>query len=780
MSSRVVGLDVGPWQKLNFTMFQVARWGEEEIREFGKRWHSDRSASVTKRSKKQLDAEVDNFISAILGNPPLREIASNPLMLTILAALHHANATLPRRRVDLYAKIVEVMLETWEKSKREARPGDPLHGIVLESREFGWLLSRLALAMQREGRVLRPRWWVNEFVQQFLRTEMMLGEQVQDQCERVVRYLCERTNLFVERGDGVFGFWHRTFQEYFAARGLLLEADGGGDIIALLRPYLLDPQWDEVVMHVAASLTAPRATALLRVVLDDPDPAGRFLRRGQRLALHCLLDGAAIADRALLEQIFSNGKAIGATRWLGISIGFIKLLKRLEVAKHQAEAQRMLCDIENAATSELPEGDFLTVYLSSHDFPDGLSDVAPGQIVRKKLGGRSVDLISPAWEKRVENPKAWYNIVLKSVRNSKTELRRRLVLISFLGAESGKNPKARRALKELLARDEKPVIRAECAEALEDAAAADSTVANLLLERLAKDGSDDVRARCAESLSDVAPDLSEARIRLEELLNDGPTTVRAGAARGLSRLDFGLDIYRLLLKKFLAIIGAPSEPSPVRCASIWAIASMLGRDDVPAVNGAIEVCLDDQDPHVRHAALHVLADAVSEGRREWSQTLVQKIKTMLLGVSDPCPHLFWDLMALVANAGNRPEEQLARLLGDALTPIAERVKIAFVYGSVARREQIRDSDVDLMVIGDARLKDVAAALHSTEQTLGRTINPVLFSAEKFREQYREGNPFLLDVVRKVKIFLKGSRDELAELVADRELEHPSADRRRSA
>ena len=89
-------------------------------------------------------------------------------MLTILAALHYANAALPRRRVDLYAKIVEVMLETWEASKREARPGDPLHGIALEAREFGWLLARLALGMQREDRLLRPHWWVTEFVQQFL------------------------------------------------------------------------------------------------------------------------------------------------------------------------------------------------------------------------------------------------------------------------------------------------------------------------------------------------------------------------------------------------------------------------------------------------------------------------------------------------------------------------------------------------------------------------------------------------------------------------------------
>ncbi|HEY7427245.1 MAG TPA: NACHT domain-containing protein, partial [Gemmataceae bacterium] len=447
VTSRIVGLDEGPWRELGFASFQVARWREHDIREFARRWYAAQPA-VGKRQKKQLDQRAEELTTVILDHQPLRAIASNPLMLTILAALHHANATLPRRRVDLYAKIVEVMLETWEASKRGARPGDPLHGIILEAREFGWLLERLALGMQRDGRILRPRWWVNDSVQQFLREQMALeGDLVKEQSERVIRYLCERTGLLVERGDGIFGFYHRTFQEYFAARGLLLEVEGGGDIVCALRPYLFHPQWEEVVIHVAASLSALRATALLRVILDDPDPAGRFLRRSQRLALRCLVDGAVVADRALLDQIFSDGEAIGGSRWLGIPIGFIALLKQLVVTRHEAEAQRMLKEIEEAAKMALPVDDYLAVYLSSHDPPKGPKDGAPGTICRKRLGGRQVELVWPAWEKRIEDPNAWYAEVLKLLHNSKTEVKLRIVLISLLGEEADSSIKAQRALK---------------------------------------------------------------------------------------------------------------------------------------------------------------------------------------------------------------------------------------------------------------------------------------------------------------------------------------------
>jgi predicted nucleotidyltransferase len=185
-----------------------------------------------------------------------------------------------------------------------------------------------------------------------------------------------------------------------------------------------------------------------------------------------------------------------------------------------------------------------------------------------------------------------------------------------------------------------------------------------------------------------------------------------------------------------------------------------------AVDRVIEDCLDDHDPIVSRVAHHALAEAIAEERKAWSQTLVARIETGLMGVSDPCCHLFWDLEKIVGMKEIHGESRLERQLGAALDSLADRIKIAFVFGSVARLEQVRDSDIDLMIVGDVRLKDVAAALHSAEQILGRMVNPVLFSAEKFCEQYRQGNPLLLDVVRKEKIFLKGSRNELTKLVAD--------------
>ena len=264
----------------------------------------------------------------------------------------------------------------------------------------------------------------------------------------------------------------------------------------------------------------------------------------------------------------------------------------------------------------------------------------------------------------------------------------------------------------------------------------------------------------------MAPNQTEVRVRLEEQFASGPELVRAAAARGLSQLDFASPDQKALLERFLTTIACPAEPPRVRCACIWAVASLPGQGDMAIVNRVVEECLDDHDQMVSKTGLHVLADAFAEGRREWSQPLVEKIETMLMAVSNPCPHLYGDLLMIVAMKEIHGGLRLERVLAGALTPFADLIKIAFVFGSVARLEQVRESDIDLMVVGDVRLRELATALHTAEHTVGRTVNPVLFSPGKFREQYREGNPFLIDMVRKDKIFLKGSRDELTELVAE--------------
>ena len=86
--------------------------------------------------------------------------------------------------------------------------------------------------------------------------------------------------------------------------------------------------------------------------------------------------------------------------------------------------------------------------------------------------------------------------------------------------------------------------------------------------------------------------------------------------------------------------------------------------------------------------------------------------------------------------------------------------MAFVYGSVAREQETSHSDFDLMVVGKATLDEILSRLSTVEKSIGRPINPTVYSVEEFKSKLASGNHFLTAVLRGQKIFLLGDEDEL--------------------
>jgi len=106
-------------------------------------------------------------------------------------------------------------------------------------------------------------------------------------------------------------------------------------------------------------------------------------------------------------------------------------------------------------------------------------------------------------------------------------------------------------------------------------------------------------------------------------------------------------------------------------------------------------------------------------------------------------------------------------LGGALAPIAKNVNISFIYGSVARGEETRRSDIDLLIVGDVSFSDVVVCLQSSQKELGREINPTVYSSAEFRTKLRKNHHFLTSVVNGPKIYLIGDENELGRLAPKR-------------
>lgn len=105
---------------------------------------------------------------------------------------------------------------------------------------------------------------------------------------------------------------------------------------------------------------------------------------------------------------------------------------------------------------------------------------------------------------------------------------------------------------------------------------------------------------------------------------------------------------------------------------------------------------------------------------------------------------------------------LAEPLRAALAPFAEQIKAAFVYGSIARKEDTATSDIDLMLVSDTlTFGDTILALQAATELLGREVNPNIFTARDFAKRLKERGSFVSRVMQLPKVWLIGGEHDLA-------------------
>ncbi len=94
----------------------------------------------------------------------------------------------------------------------------------------------------------------------------------------------------------------------------------------------------------------------------------------------------------------------------------------------------------------------------------------------------------------------------------------------------------------------------------------------------------------------------------------------------------------------------------------------------------------------------------------------------------------------------------------------KKIRVAFVFGSLAGDSEKAGSDIDLMVIGDIGLRSLTRLLHGLTEKLGREINPYVLTTEEFSHRKSENEHFLNQVLKDSKLFIIGNDDDLKTMV----------------
>jgi predicted nucleotidyltransferase len=126
-----------------------------------------------------------------------------------------------------------------------------------------------------------------------------------------------------------------------------------------------------------------------------------------------------------------------------------------------------------------------------------------------------------------------------------------------------------------------------------------------------------------------------------------------------------------------------------------------------------------------------------------------------------CP-VFEELKRLVIKTAG-----VADVLQGALAPLADRITVAFVFGSMARADAGPESDVDVAIIGKVSFTQVVDALAAAQENLGREVNPVVYGPGEWRSKLAKGHHFVERLLEEEKIFLIGGESELAGLATKR-------------
>ena len=98
----------------------------------------------------------------------------------------------------------------------------------------------------------------------------------------------------------------------------------------------------------------------------------------------------------------------------------------------------------------------------------------------------------------------------------------------------------------------------------------------------------------------------------------------------------------------------------------------------------------------------------------------------------------------------------------ALATLGAHIRLALVYGSVAKRSETAASDIDVLIVADdLTLEEVYTALHQAEQQLARRVSPTLYTRAEFVRRRKAGNSFLAKLLAGEYLPLIGKEADVA-------------------
>ncbi len=277
-------------------VFELAELTDAQIRHFIADWYG---LMVTMQVINDIGTLSDKLQQAVF-RPDLLRLARNPLLLTVMALVHTHKGQLPDARALLFEAVVELLLWRWEAIKLKNPDGSEttwrqlLRSVHLTEMSIKQTLWELAFHIHGRTHGGTDRDLTADITESELLATLreLHPNRSLDWAEQLVQIIQLRAGLLVEKSPKLFGFPHRTFQEYLAACHLSTQRDFVQQALGLADKH---QTWHEVIL-LAIGYLVHCTDAIERPLL--------------LIGELCPAQAPALTDELAWQKIWLAGKAL--------------------------------------------------------------------------------------------------------------------------------------------------------------------------------------------------------------------------------------------------------------------------------------------------------------------------------------------------------------------------------------------------------------------------------------------------------------------------------------
>jgi energy-coupling factor transporter ATP-binding protein EcfA2 len=290
-----------------FQHFMLQELNDEQMQDFVVRWHDLNFVEGVDKDRKQ-----ERLQKAIRESRSIKELAGNPLLLTMMAILNR-NQELPRDRPELYNQASRVLLHQWdvERALVEDRRIDPK---TIDYRDKQAMLRKVAYYMQSSAKGLAGNLisaaQLESILTDYLKTIEV--EKPREIARIMIGQLRTRNFILCDLGGDSYGFVHRTFLEYFCAWEFVWQFKEEQTLTIeqlindVFGQHWRDESWHEVLRLISGMIEPRFVAEIIEFLLSQNLDRSKFLENDDKELKSEGLSNLLLASDCLSEVRNTN------------------------------------------------------------------------------------------------------------------------------------------------------------------------------------------------------------------------------------------------------------------------------------------------------------------------------------------------------------------------------------------------------------------------------------------------------------------------------------------